>query len=47
MAHSHVPNSCQLEAEFFASLLSFNVPKTKSALGKFHPLSKPLHYGDI
>jgi hypothetical protein len=47
VAHSYAPNNCQLEAEFSASLPSFDVPMTKSTPGKLHPLSKPLHYGDI
>jgi hypothetical protein len=39
-----------LEAKKFSqnsSFSAFNVPMKKSTLGKFHPPSEPLHYGNI
>jgi hypothetical protein len=42
MAHFYAQNNYQLEAEFSASLPSFDIPVTKSTVGKFSIW--PLHY---
>jgi hypothetical protein len=42
-----VSSSCELGAEFYNSLPSFDFPLTKVSLQKCHPSSTPLHYGNI